>query len=95
MKNLITFTGLVYIEITCQYNGIFAAHFLNFANNQFGTFSAGYHSDMIHVQIKEPEFELTGFVFEFSPRADAGISSIPSFIWLCSVFRQPEVAGLE
>jgi hypothetical protein len=50
---------------------------------------------MIHVQIKEPEFELTGFVFEFSPCADAGISSIPSFIGLCSVFRQPEVAGLE
>ena len=73
MKYLIAFAGLVYIEISSEYDGVFATHLFNLADNQLGTFATCHYSDMVHVQVKEPESELACNILEFSPCTDAGI----------------------
>jgi len=92
--NFIAVAGLVHVEVAGEDDVVVAAHFLDFAEDQFGTFQPGDLAQMVHVQVKEPKTPAI-LLLKPSPGADARQSCIPADVWHAVVGREPERSRVQ
>ena len=72
-----------------------AAHFADLRDDQFGALLARPDTDVIHMQVEEPEPAPGLPVQEMPPCANAGQRGVPPLVGTVGNFREPEMAFVQ